>query len=210
MPKISFDWKDSMLLNATVNEIQQDLYFIIENGLGSIVSGIHSIQLEKYLSTVDSSLQAGTISLILAAISILLVLILIPISFKPMTQIERVSELILHSLIRLPERFCVNESKACSEITMFLNEQKEGERSTHEMIKKHDHRKNNKQLLKLPKANKKGGLFGQDSMVSSNMESEGSSEAGGLLMGRKETRSVDSNKSSRVTQLSKVKAVDNA
>ena len=103
----------------------------------------------------------------------------------------------------------MNESKACSEITMVLNEQKEGERSTHEMIKKHDHRKNNKQLLKLPKASKKGGLFGQDSMVSSNMESEGSSEAGGLLMGRKETRSVDSNKSSRVTQLSKVKAVDN-
>jgi len=61
------------------------LYFIIENGLGSIVSGIRSIQSEKYQSTVDSSLQAGTISLILAAISILLVLILIPISFKPMT-----------------------------------------------------------------------------------------------------------------------------
>ena len=85
VPKISFDWKDSMLLNATVNEVQQDLYFIIENGLGSIVSGIRSIQSEKYQSTVDSSLQAGTISLILAAISILLVLILIPISFKPMT-----------------------------------------------------------------------------------------------------------------------------
>ena len=43
-------------------------------------------------------------------------------------------------------------------------------------------------------------------MISSNMESEGSSEAGMLLMGRKETRSVDSNKSSRITQLSKVKA----
>jgi hypothetical protein len=55
-----------------------------------------------------------------------------------------VSELILHSLIKLPEKFCLNESKACSEITMFLNEQKEGEKSTHEMIKKHDHRKNNK------------------------------------------------------------------
>ena len=68
--------------------------------------------------------------------------------------------MILHSLIKLPEKFCLNESKACSEITMFLNEQKEGEKSTHEMIKKHDHRKNNKQLLKLPKASKhKGGLF---------------------------------------------------
>jgi hypothetical protein len=27
---------------------------------------------------------------------------------------------------------------------MFLNEQKEGEKSTHEMIKKHEHRKTNK------------------------------------------------------------------
>jgi hypothetical protein len=39
-----------------------------------------------------------------------------------MTQIEKVSELILLSLIKLPEKFCLNESKACSEITMFLNE----------------------------------------------------------------------------------------
>jgi|LauGreDrversion4_2_1035121.scaffolds.fasta_scaffold21337_3 hypothetical protein len=61
-----------------------------------------------------------------------------------MTQIELVSELILMSLIKLPENFCINESKGCSEITMFLSEQKEGEKSTHGMIKKHDHRKNNK------------------------------------------------------------------
>lgn len=68
------------------------------------------------------------------------------------------------------------------------------------MIKKHDHRKNNKQLLKLPKANKNKGLFEQDSMFSSNLDSEGSSEAGTLLA-RKETRSVDSTggKSSRIT-----------
>jgi hypothetical protein len=47
-------------------------------------------------------------------------------------------------------------------------------------------------------------------MYSSNMESEGSSEAGALI-GRRETRSVDSQgagKSSRITQLSKVKAAD--
>ena len=47
-------------------------------------------------------------------------------------------------------------------------------------------------------------------MYSSNMESEGSSEAG-VLIGRRETRSVDSQgagKSSRITQLSKVKAAD--
>lgn len=115
--------------------------------------------MEKYASTVSSSLQAGTVSIILAAVSIVLVLILIPISFKPMTQIEKVSELILMSLIKLPEKFCLNESKVCSEITMFLNEQKDGEKSTHKMIKKHDHRKKNKKLLKLPKANQNKILF---------------------------------------------------
>lgn len=41
------------------------------------------------------------------------------------------------SLNRLPEGFCINETKACMEIIMFLNEQKDGEKSTHQMIKKH-------------------------------------------------------------------------
>jgi hypothetical protein len=35
------------------------------------------------------------------------------------------------SLNRLPEGFCVNENKACMEIILFLNEQKDGEKSTH-------------------------------------------------------------------------------
>ena len=111
--------------------------------------------MEKYASTVSSSLQAGTVSIILAAVSIVLVLILIPISFKPMTQIEKVSELILMSLIKLPEKFCLNESKVCSEITMFLNEQKEGEKSKHKMIKKHDHRKKKQAAVKAAKGQSK-------------------------------------------------------
>jgi hypothetical protein len=48
------------------------------------------------------------------------------------------------ALNRLPENFCRNETKACMEIIIFLSEQKEGEKSTHEMIKKHDHRKHNR------------------------------------------------------------------
>ena len=88
---------------------------------------------------------------------------------------------------------------------MFLNEQKEGEKSTHEMIKKHDHRKNNKQLLKLPKSKNKD-LFKQDSTFSSNLYTDGSNEAGHLI--HKDSHSVDSmgKNSSIVTELSKVKA----
>jgi hypothetical protein len=74
---------------------------------------------------------------------------------------------------------------------MFLNEHKDGEKSTHEMIKKHDHRKNNKQLLKLPKANKNKDFFEQDSMFSSNLDSEGYSDAAQLMVARRDTRSVD-------------------
>jgi hypothetical protein len=86
----------------TVNEYQQDLYFIIENGLTSIVQGISNILDEKYESTVESSKMAGTVSIILAAISIVLVLILLPISYNPMTQVEKVSQIILLTLIKLP------------------------------------------------------------------------------------------------------------
>jgi len=48
------------------------------------------------------------------------------------------------SLNRLPEVFCMNETKACMEIIHFINEHKEGEKSTHQMIKKHEHRKKNR------------------------------------------------------------------
>ncbi len=102
VPKISFDWSDDWLRNMTVNEYQQDLYFIIENGLTSIVQGISNILDEKYESTVESSKMAGTVSIILAAISIVLVLILLPISYNPMTQVEKVSQIILLTLIKLP------------------------------------------------------------------------------------------------------------
>ena len=68
-----------------MNEIQQDIYFIIENGLASIFEGIKNVLNQKYDSTVEASKNAGTISLLLAAISILLVLILLPMSLSPMT-----------------------------------------------------------------------------------------------------------------------------
>jgi hypothetical protein len=58
------------------------------------------------------------------------------------------------------------------EIIIFLNEQKEGEKSTHEMIKKHDHRKHNRQLLKLPRSQKTEKFNYQDSLYSSGFESD--------------------------------------
>jgi hypothetical protein len=61
----------------------------------------------------DSSNLSGTISIILALVSILLVIVLLPMSFKPLTHVERISQLILMSLNRLPENFCRNETKAC-------------------------------------------------------------------------------------------------
>ena len=85
VPKISFDWNDASLRNTRVSEIQQDIYFIIENGLASIFEGIKNVLNQKYESTVEASKNAGTVSLILAAISILLVLILLPMSLSPMT-----------------------------------------------------------------------------------------------------------------------------
>ncbi len=85
--------------------------------------------------------MSAIIAIALAAISIFLVIVLLPTSWPTLTHIEKISYLILMSLNRLPEEFCQNENKACMEIILFLNEHKDGEKSTHEMIKKHEHRK---------------------------------------------------------------------
>ena len=152
IPEISFWYNETQQRSTPIDEIQQDLYFIIQNGLESIVEGIADTLKKTKEDIVESSNLSGTISIILALVSILLVIVLLPMSFKPLTHVERISQLILMSLNRLPENFCRNETKACMEIIIFLNEQKEGEKSTHEMIKKHDHRKHNRQLLKLPRS----------------------------------------------------------
>ena len=90
-------------------------------------------------------------------------------SFTPLTHVERISQLILMSLNRLPEKFCLNERKSCMEVIMFLNESKEGEKSTHEMIKKNENRKKNRKVLKTLKLKT---LRDQDSIFSSLDESE--------------------------------------
>ena len=168
-PNITFSWDPSKM---NIGSLEQDLFYIIENGLGSIFEGIKSILNQMRETIAQSSQDASTISIILTAISIILVLVLLPMSYQPLTHVERISRIILMSLNKLPEQFCLNETKACMEIVTFLSEQKEGEKSTHNMIKKHDHRKHNKQILKLPK-NKQGGLYGDgdDSMLSSYMDS---------------------------------------
>lgn len=153
-----------------ITDLEQDLFFIIENGLGSIFQGVSLRLTDTEIQIRDYSNNASTISIILTTISIVLVLVLLPLSYQPLTHVEKISRLILMSLNRLPEQFCQNETKSCMEIILFLNEQKEGEKSTHEMIKKHDHRKQNKQLLKLPKKGGMSGGYEGDSMLSS-MES---------------------------------------
>lgn len=96
------------------------------------------------------------------------------------------------------------------EIILFLNEAKEGEKSTHNMIKKHDHRKHNRQVLKLPKSQQKTTGYEGDSIYSSNYESDASNtqEKGKAKGG--ETMSISSStnekNSSSVTKLSKIKA----
>ena len=84
------------------------------------------------------------------------------------------------ALNRLPEVFCTNETKSCDELITFLNEQKEGEKSTHMMIKKHRHRRKGREILKLPKI-KKHGKAGSEN-ESSNAESE-TSEKTSLMRG---------------------------
>jgi hypothetical protein len=106
---------------------------------------------------------------VLAAVSIFLVIVLLPFIWPTLVHIEKISHLILSGLNRLPEAFCVGETKACNEIIMFLNESKEGEKSTHQMIKKHTHRKHNRQALKLPK-----NARDDKSLDSSNYESDAS------------------------------------
>jgi superfamily I DNA and/or RNA helicase len=81
------------------------------------------------------------IAIALACASILCVIILLPLSWPTLTHIEKISRLALISLNRLPEVFCKNEIKACGELNLFLNMTKQGEESTHKMIKKHKHRK---------------------------------------------------------------------
>ncbi len=76
-------------------------------------------------------MKAAHIAIVLAAISIFLVIALLPFIWPTLVHIERVSQLILMGLNRLPEAFCVGETKACNEIINFLNESKEGEKSTH-------------------------------------------------------------------------------
>ena len=77
----------------------------------------------------------------------------------------------------------MNENKACMEI-IFFNDQKEGEKSTHSMIKKHEHRKQNKKLLKLPKK-----LRNQEEDQSSNASSDEDEEHDkGSLMKQKKAR----------------------
>jgi hypothetical protein len=124
-----------------ITDLEQDLFFIIENGLGSIFEGVSLRLADTETQIRDYSNNASIISIILTTISIVLVVVLLPLSYQPLTHVERISRLILMSLNRLPEQFCQNETKSCMEIILFLNEQKEGEKSTHEMIKKHDHRK---------------------------------------------------------------------
>jgi hypothetical protein len=62
------------------------------------------------------------IAIVLAGVSIFLVIVLLPASLPTLTHIEKISQLTLMALNRLPEVFCVNETKACLEIILFLNE----------------------------------------------------------------------------------------
>lgn len=80
-PKISFNWNDSARANIPINNMEQDLFFILENGLGSIYDGLSFILSRTNGEIDESSIQAGVISIILTAISIILVLILLPMSY---------------------------------------------------------------------------------------------------------------------------------
>ena len=87
------------------------------------------------------------------------------------------------------------------------------------MIKKHDHRKNNRQLLKLPKTQKANTMhFDGDSLYSSNV-SDSADRISLVGRGKKKDMSGDAESthshassvdgkhdSSHITQLSKVKA----
>ena len=83
--------------------MQQNLYYVIENGLGSIFIGLQSILSSTNSSIYSQSQNAAIISIVLTVVSIVLVLVLLPVSFQPLTHVERISKLILMSLNRLPE-----------------------------------------------------------------------------------------------------------
>lgn len=112
------------------------------------------------------------------------------------------------------------------ELIMFLNEQKEGEKSTHQMIKKHEHRKQNRAILKLPKTYKKQN----DETKSDDYDSDGSVDADrnslinstrnkrsinhGLHINNNESASTNSHgtqsfSSSQITSLSRLRAQTN-
>eukprot|EP00347_Sterkiella_histriomuscorum_P015972 403354991 len=222
VPLISFQWQQMLNSNASiplVSDLQQDAYFVIQNGLGTIVEGLMDLQTKTVNQINESSDQAAIIAIALAAVSIFLVIVLLPTSLPTLTHIELISQLTLMSLNRLPENFCVNETKACMEIILFLNEQKEGEKSTHQMIKKHEHRKQNRQILKLPKNTK--NLHGMGSI--SSMDSDSDYDKSTLMKSQKKSRlyeddsastgSAASNtasiSSSKITTLAKVRANQN-
>jgi len=137
------------------SQLQRDLFFVIENGLKAIVNKLKEVKRDTTENILEQSKMSSTIALILAVASIFLVVIFVPLSLSvrafSITHLETVTYHILMSLNRLPEAFCKNENKSCNELIQFLNEQKEGEKGQHKMMKQHEHRKKNRKVLSIPK-----------------------------------------------------------